>query len=196
MSEFIKKLAESGHLTEEQIKGVEKRVNSFIKAAQEDPRLRLEAQEKLGGVLGRVTGAGKRFGSGLAQQLPTAAVNMSALAIIGGAAGVAGDAYRTIKDSAGKAKAYKSMMEEAGERLEGIPAKQIQQSFNTLHSVNPSYAEDPVVAAEFIRETSRSEAYPFQLLKTVSDPDRKKPSDLLRRMSPVISPMKATDKLE
>jgi hypothetical protein len=195
MNGVIKKLADAGHLSDEQIKAIESRVADFVKAAEKDPKLMVEAQEKLGGIWDKLTDPAKRFGKGLSQQLPTAAVNMAALSIIGGAAGATGEVYRSLKESANKARAYKTMMEEAGERLEGIPARQIQQSFNTLHAANPSYAEDPVVAAEFVRETSRSEAYPFQLLKTVTDPDRKRPRDL-RMMSPIMSPMKATDKLE
>jgi hypothetical protein len=125
-------------------------------------------------------------------QLPGAAANLAALSIVGGAAGVASEAYKSVRDSVEKAKAYKSMMDEAGERISDLPAQSIQQSFNTLYRVNPEYAKDPVVAAEFVRETNRSEAYPFQLLKTVGD-TRQRPGEGMLGYEKLLPGMKSTD---
>jgi len=190
MSNILEKLAKAGHLSDEQIEKVNQRVQAFMKAAQADPKLAMEAQEKLGGVWDGVSGAGKRFMSGTAERIPGAAANLVALGLVGGAAGVASDAYKSVREGAAKAKAYNTMMMEAGDRLEGIPPKQIQQSFNTLYSTNPNYGQDPVVAAEFVRETSRSEAYPFQLLKMVGDSTGRGQAPSIMDYSKLLPPMK------
>lgn len=172
MNGFVEKLAAAGHLTPEQVKDIEERVAEFVKAAEEDPTLLVDAHEKLGGIFDSMSGAGRRFGSTTMQQLPGATANFVALGLVGGAAGAATEAYKSVRDSLVKAKAYKAMMDQAGDRISDLPAQSIQQSFNTLYRVNPEYAKDPVVAAEFVRETNRSEAYPFQLLKTLETRDR------------------------
>lgn len=186
MNQIIEKLAAAGHLSDEQVKRVESRVSAFIKAAENDPKLMVDAQEKLSGVWDAMKQTGQRFGRGFGEQVPAVAANLAALALVGGTAGAVSDAFRSIRESKDKAKAYKNMMQESGDRLAGIPAKQIQQGFNTLHTTNPAYASDPVVAAEFIRETSRSEAYPFQILKLMREGrELERPTDFRLVMSPL-----------
>ena len=193
--DLTEKLAEAGYLSNEQIKAIEERVVAFIKQAQKDPELYAEAQEKLGGLGSfmeglRGGGGGEGFGRALGKQTLLTSANLLALGTVGGGAALAVDAYKSMRESKAKAKAYKDMMAHAADRLEGIPARQIQQSFSTLHATNPDYAKDPVVAAEFIRETSRSEAYPFQLLKMMGDTKRDRPRSMLEEYKGFMSPMK------
>jgi len=173
---FAKKLAESGHLTKAQVARVEASAAAFTKAAAADPKFLEEALQKLG-FFDRVSEYGGRalrsLGGAALTALPVALGTAAATATVAGGAGALSEAYKSIRDSLGKAKAYKTMMDEAGDRIRGIPSKQVQQSFNTLYRVNPEYARDPVIAAEFIRETNRSEAFPFQLLKTLQPEGRK-----------------------
>lgn len=192
-NDIIEKLAEAGHLSDDQIERINRRVADFIKAAEKDPELYAEAQEKVGSFFDTLATGAKGFGKAVGQQTAAAAAGALALGVVGGTSALAGEAYRSMKESREKAKAYKDMMADAGDRLEGIPPKQIQQSFNTLHATNPDYAKDPVVAAEFIRETSRSEAYPFQLLKMMGDSRRDRPGFEFGAYKGIMSTPKPTD---
>lgn len=168
MNPVIQKLVDSGHLNEDQVADIEKRAEAFVDAAMKDHRFSAEAMQKLAGFGGAVSqGPVRSFGTDVLKTMAGTATGVLAAATVGGAAGLAQDAFKSMRESKDKAQAYSTMMEEAGDRIADLPAQQIQQSFNTLFRINPQYAQDPVVAAEFIRETNRSEAYPFQLLNTM-----------------------------
>jgi len=156
-------------MTEEDLEKAAERADDFVQALQSDPELMNEAVEKLGGVWDTVSEGARGLGETFNKALPLTLAAAASTAAVAGASGLASETYKTIKDSILKAKAYKAMMDEAGDRIADVPAEKVQQSFNTLYKFNPEFARDPVVAAEFVRETSRSEAYPFNLLRSVVD---------------------------
>jgi hypothetical protein len=165
MSNVLQNMLDSGYIKPDELEKVGERVADFMEELQADPELLDEALQKLGADPGFWDSVGKGFRRAMPLTLAAAA----STAAVAGASGLAHEAVEAIRNSLGKAKAYKAMIDHSGDRLEGIPAEKVQESFNTLYRFNPQVAADPAVAAEFIRETSRTEAYPFQLLRAVSD---------------------------
>ena len=156
-------------MTQEDLEKVAEKADEFVQALQADPELMSEAVEKLGGLWDSVSEGAKGLGETFNKALPLTLAAAASTAAVAGASGLASETYKTIKDSIMKAKAYKNMMDQAGDRIVDVPAEKVQQAFNTLYKFNPEFARDPVVAAEFVRETSRAEGYPFNLLRTVID---------------------------
>lgn len=157
---IIEKLAAAGNLNPEERARVQRNVEEFMKAAEEYPDLLEEAMTKMAGF------------SDLWQRskpmLGQAAV--SAGATVGGALAltVAGDMYSDIKGSLRKAKNYKSMMAENPD-LAKMPAKKVQGVFNTLNTLNPVYAADPLVSGSFVRNTIDMERVDVGGLKNLSE---------------------------
>ncbi len=180
MSDIVEKLAQANHLTPKEVEKINRRVDEFIKAAESDPELMESALEKLG-IFGA---AAKKGGKGgvwetFKRTLPIAGITAGTSALLAGATGVAQDAVHSAKESMQKSRAYKAMLEQEGESLAEIPAEKTQQAFNTLYRYNPDFAQDPSVAASFVRQTTSMAETPIPLVKQLVDA-RKAMSDLDR----------------
>jgi hypothetical protein len=145
MSKTVEKMAASGELSAEEIERIGRNVSDFIKAAEQDPALFEEAVEKLA-FLEMEKVPWKQVGGTL---LAAGAIDLGARA--------ASDIYSGVKGAIQKARGYKSMLLE-NEDLAKADPKVVQRAYNTLHKFNPHYADDPLVAGQFVRsvvETSR-----------------------------------------
>lgn len=141
MSELFMKLAEG--MTDEQLEHMGNEVSELAAAARENPEL----MEKFS------SGFWERFSGNMERALPAAMATTATTAALAGGVGIAQKAYDDVRNSIDKARSYKAMMTEHGDRLKGIPANRVQMAFNTLHRFNPDFAKDPLVAAEFIRQS-------------------------------------------
>ena len=162
MSIVVEKLASEGHLTPEQVERIGRNTAEIMKAAQEDTAVMADLQ-KLAAAAG-----------GFFSHLPwkQTAGTLLAAAGIQAAAGVAGDAYQSIKSSINKARNYKGMLDQNPD-LAQQDSKKVQRAFDTLHKFNPSYASDPSVAGQYVKDTFDLERVPIeqinQMVKARSD---------------------------
>lgn len=153
---IVEKLASEGHLTAEQVERIGRNVHDFMEAVDKDPVLMKEAMEKLCGWESAV----KKLGpdSGFFQHAYAHAHDavpyLVGSAALGTALGLGTEgaraAIRSVKDSIGKAKAYRTMMEENPHLSEEDP-NITEKAFNTLFRFNPAYAQDPLVAGTFVK---------------------------------------------
>jgi len=144
--------------TKEQIALIEDNVNSFMKAAEEDPELYADALEKLGG-------------PPLSEMALNTAKSIGTIALFAGAANAVGDLYDTAKDAINKSRNYKAMMD-MNPALNEMDSTMVQRAFNTLHKFNPQYASDPTVAGEFVAQRARQQGLDFNQLKNIIDAGR------------------------
>jgi hypothetical protein len=163
MSDFVEKMAAEGLLTPEQVDRIDRRVAEFVKAAQTDPSLLREAQEKLAA-----------DPAGMFSHIPwkQTAGTLLAAAGIQAAGNAASDAYYGVKDAVKKARSYKMMLDQ-NPQLAKADSKAVQRAFNTIHSFNPQYAADPSVAGQFVQDSMELERMPIeqinQMVKARSD---------------------------
>lgn len=153
----LEKFAADNNLTQAQVDKIRQNVSDFMKCATQDPELLSDALEKLGFDL-------KPWGTALGNT----AKGLATVALFAGAANAVGDVYETAKDSIQKSRNYKAMMDQNPE-LRDLDATKVQQSFNTLHRFNPQYAQDPVVAGEWVASNARRQGIDWTQLKNVVD---------------------------
>lgn len=67
---------------------------------------------------------------------------------------LAGDAYNKVRHGLTKSRSFKNMMSETPD-LKDLDKKMVQKAFNTLHTFNPEYAADPLVAGQFVQRMAR-----------------------------------------
>lgn len=180
MSQVVEKLAAEGYLTPEQVERVGRRVAEFMKAAEEDPSFRAEALEKLA----------------VFEHIPwkQTAGTLLAAAGIQAMGSVVSDLYHGTKSSIQKARSYKSMLDNNPD-LAQADAQKVQSTFNTLHTFNPSYAADPNVAGEFVRNTIQMARMPIEqigsIVKARADLARSEPGfDVGRLPVQALSPIR------
>ena len=157
---LIEKLAAEGLLGLKERERVERNVEEFMKAAEDYPELMEEALTKVAGISDLWAKA--KPGLGHMALSTGGAIALAGLGTIGN------DMYRGIKGSILKAKGYKTMMEENPD-LAKLPAKQTQAIFNTLNTLNPTYASDPLVSGSFVRNTVDMERLDVGSLKNISE---------------------------
>lgn len=153
MSVLMEKLAGAGHLSRDQVSRIRKTVHEFEKLAAEDPEFHAEALEKLGFL-------GVKWGD--------SAKRIAATGATIGATMIAQDVYQTAKDAIGKAKNYKSMLNDNPD-LRKVDSKKVQRLFTSLHTHNPNYAADPMTAGAFVRQQADMEGVDFGMIRNVSD---------------------------
>lgn len=88
------------------------------------------------------------FGRAVGEGLPLAVAG-AAMAGLGGAAG---KGYKALKERFTKPKDYKAMLE-ANPSLRKEPAKKVQMLYNSLRTMAPTMAKDPLIAGSFVRDT-------------------------------------------
>jgi len=121
-------------------------VDDFLAAKDE-----AEGKEKRAGFLGELSSEWTRSGGltgTLGRYLPAAAVS---LGVAGVAAGI-GKAFDAIKNRLTKQRNYKSMLE-ANPTLGREDASKVQMLYNSLHSMSPAMAKDPLIAGSFVRSS-------------------------------------------
>jgi hypothetical protein len=183
MSDFVEKLAASGHLTPEQVERIGSNVHDFLKAAEQDPALMKEAMEKLALIEGFQQGVKRMYhsiGESAEKLAPHLLTGMALTTAMGVGTGLAHDMYSGIKNSITKARDYKNMMDNNPD-LKQHPAKTIQMAFDTLHKFNPEYASDPLVAGTWVRNAAGREridlAEVHGLVKSRSDASKARQQD-------------------
>jgi hypothetical protein len=146
MSSIIEKLAAEGHLSDEQVERIGRRVAEMVKAARTDAKFLKEAQEKVAVAPPVVTKLLSRLGQGA----------VLGLGVTSGAKAVSmiSEKIRERNEAVAKAQRYKSMIEaNPGLRSAGVDAKMVQRHFDTLHKFNPEYASDPMVAGTYVQSS-------------------------------------------
>lgn len=159
MIDVLEKMAAGGQLTQEQADRAKENVAEFMKAAEADPAFLEEAVEKVG-----FFGSAKPEWGRAATQIG-GAIGLAALG------NVAGDVYKDIKNSITKAKGYKTMLSENPD-LGKMDAKRTQAVYNTLHTLNPTYADDPLVSGQFVRNSMEMERMDLSGLKNIVDANK------------------------
>lgn len=153
---ITEKLAAEGHLSAEQVDRINRSVHDFMEAFDRNPQFRKEATEKLAGwesatkKLNDESGFFQHAFAHAHDALPYLAGSAALGTVLGVGTEAGRDLVKSIKDSIGKAKAYRSMMQEnphLGEEDPNITEK----AFNTLFRFNPQYAHDPLVAGTFVK---------------------------------------------
>ena len=156
---LLEKLASEGKLTPEQVERIGRNVAEFKKAAEEDPKFRAEAKEKLAGFFDHIN-------------WKATAGTMAAAAGIQAGSNVINDVYQNVKGSVAKARNYKDMIN-ANPELSRMNSREVQRHFSTLHKFNPDYASDPNVAGQYIQDSIQMERTPLEqvnaLVKSRSD---------------------------
>ena len=140
----MKKLAESGNLSDEQQRRIQSEADHFEQALQ-DPEFFKEAAD----VMGEGKGIWDKVKSLLGAQVPGALASAAvmgggSLAIAGGKAG-----YDAIMNRIHKRRAFEGMMEANPQLAEADPTR-VQRIFESLFRFNPAYARDPLVAGTFV----------------------------------------------
>ena len=145
MSSVLEKLAAKGHLSEEQVERIGRRVAQLVKEAKASPQFMEAAKEKL---------ALNPFLKKTLQTLGSGAV--FAAGVTGGAMGVhmISDRIQGRRQSLEKAKHFKDMVA-ANPDLQGadVDSRMMQRHFDTLHKFNPEYASDPMIAGTYVHNS-------------------------------------------
>jgi hypothetical protein len=81
--------------------------------------------------------------------LPQQAAIMAAPLVMGKVIDLSVAAVNKVREVANKSRAYKEMLE-VNPHLQGGDAITVQRYFNTLHRMNPGFAEDPIIAGSFV----------------------------------------------
>lgn len=186
MSEMFEKVAEAYGLTDEQKARVQGNVAEFMKAAQQDPELALAAMEKLGFLSAATKGLLKEVGK---NALIATGATLAASAAASGL-GKARDAFKGMTDKRDMERGYGSMME-AAPHMRKMDQAKLRGAYRTLHTFNPSYAKDPLVASSFVQDAMDMER-PFgvntinALVQSHSQMTKSKgdPSDISKFLGP------------
>lgn len=88
------------------------------------------------------------MGRAVGEQLPLAAAGV----LMAGVGAGIGKGYGAIKERFTKPRDYKAMIE-ANPTLRKEPAKKVQMLYNSLRTMAPSMAKDPLIAGSFVRNT-------------------------------------------
>lgn len=163
---IIEKLAAAGHLSLEQVEALEKRASDLAEEISKDPELVAKlAQGKLPPTFWQAT-KGK-----MVEMLPA----LAASALLGIGVGVGNTLISTGK------KPIKSIMEKAqhGKRFDKMldanpdlkreDQTKVRAHFATLHRFNPDYADDPLVAGEYVKQNLNMEGINFNTVKSIVD---------------------------
>lgn len=170
MNPVVQQLIKEGHLTVKQAQRIQERVDRFVKQAAKDPELMSAAMDKLGADPASFLG---RMGTIAKDYLPLAAV--AGLTSVGTAAatGALSHGYSALKDAVMRNHGYKAMLATHGEDLLAeVPPAESQRLYNTLYRLNPEFAGDPTVAANFIRTTHEQERLDLNQVKALVDARR------------------------
>lgn len=114
----------------------------------------LEGEEKVAffrqmfGAAGKEMARGGGIGGAIGRYMPAAAVSLG----VASAAGGIGKAFSAIKNRLTKQRDYKGMLR-ANPHLGKEDASKVQMLYNSLHSMSPSMAKDPLIAGSFVRSS-------------------------------------------
>ena len=170
----LKKLAADGIITEEQAERAEAWAKDFMKLAAEDPDLELEALKKLA-YNAFLKDVGKNVVIGLATALAAGAVTAG----MGKAKQIFSDAKKPREMETG----FQSMMQ-AAPHLRSVDENKARGAFRTLHTFNPHYAQDPLVAGTFVQQAMDVERMDLPMVNQLVETNwkiqqgKRAPSDL------------------
>jgi hypothetical protein len=88
------------------------------------------------------------FGRAVGEQLPLAAAGV----MMAGIGTAVGKGYGALKERLTKPRDYKAMLE-ANPSLGKEPAEKVQMLYNSLRTMAPTMAKDPLIAGSFVRNT-------------------------------------------
>lgn len=160
---IIEKLAAGGHLSPEQVEALEKRANELAAEISKDPELMAK--------LSSTQSFWEATKGSMKSMLPA----LAASAIFGVGMGAANSLI-----AAGKAPLKKAVEKvQHGKRLDKMldanpdlkreDQTKVRAHFATLHRFNPDYADDPMVAGEYVKQNLAMEGINFNTVKSIVD---------------------------
>lgn len=155
---YLEEFAKDMGLTEEQVKHAELEAEALLKEAGDNPEALIEMSKAADGFLP----------SGIRNQMMGTAGAVIAAMTAQEAYNAVRSGVGSMRDSQAKARAYKDMIRN-NPQLQEEDARKVHQLFDTLHTFNPQYAQDPLVSGSFVSQGLQFQDMPGGILPSVNN---------------------------